>query len=487
MQLAKKFRNTFIGDRAFFSMLGAILIPIVIQNAFTQFVSLLDNLMVGRLGTESMSGVAIANQILFVFNLFVFGINACASVMGAQYAGKKDYEGVRKVLRYRLVLDFVFVTIWALVLGFFGEALIQRFLTEDGSGDLSLVLSEGLDYLRVMLLGLLPFAFSQAYASSLRENSETVFPMVTSIVAVVLNLFFNWVLIFGNLGAPELGVKGAAIATVISRFAEVLILVIGTHVGAHRASKGKTSKGIFKLFEAKVAYASGLFTHFKLSLKDFFLITRKGGMLILNETLWGLGNTILARQYSLRGLLAVSALNIGNTVNNLFMISVFSTGEAIAIVLGQRLGRGEVEEAKKCSKKLLFFTVTLCAGFGLAMAAAAPFVPLLYKTEPEVQALATKLLFVNAAYLPIEALINGCYFTLRSGGKILITMAFDSLFICLVLVPFLYALVHWTTLSFLALYLLVKLPDLIKITCGLLLVNRGKWARTLIAPSENET
>lgn len=374
-------KKNIFGDKALLKTFFAILIPIIVQNAFTQFVSLLDNLMVGRLGTESMSGVSIANQLFFVFNLTIFGVNACASILGAQYAGKRDRDGIQMTLRFRVVFGVLLTAVWLVVLIFGGEALINRFLTEDGSGDLSLVLSEGRDYLRIMLWGLIPFAIAQTYAGSLRENSETRLPMISSIAAVLVNFVFNYLLIFGKFGFPELGVRGAAIATVLSRYVEMLITVVVTHVAAsryHRKAKFDASEITPEqplTFSQRVFFAKGLYTHFKLPLSEVLHILKKGALLIMNEFLWALGNTVLARQYSLRGLTAVAALNISNTINNLFMISVFSSGAAIGIVIGQYLGRGEVEEAKDYSKKLLLFSTALCAVFGGLLAVAAPWIP----------------------------------------------------------------------------------------------------------------
>ena len=222
----KKYKEKFIGDREFYANLIRLIIPMIVQQGITSFVSLLDNVMVGRLGTESMSGVAIVNQLLFVFNLTIFGGLAGASIFGAQFYGKGDHKGVRYALRFKLIFSVLMAVIAIVALLFFNNPLISLFLTESESGgDLVLTLSEAKNYLFVMLIGLIPFSFSQSYSTTLRETGETVSPMTASIIAIVTNFVLNYILIFGSFGAPRLGVVGAAIATVISQCISAALVV----------------------------------------------------------------------------------------------------------------------------------------------------------------------------------------------------------------------------------------------------------------------
>ncbi len=206
----KALKKKYVGNRAFYRMVLAVAVPIMIQNGITNFVSLLDNIMVGQTGTEPMSGVSIVNQLLFVYNLCIFGGLSGAGIFTAQYFGQGDEGGVRDTFRYKLWLA-VIVTAGAIGLFLWkGEALIQLYLQGDaGEGDLALTLSSGLSYLRVMLLGLPAFMLAQTYTSTLRESAETLVPMRAGLAAVATNLVFNWLLIFGHLGFPRMGVTGA--------------------------------------------------------------------------------------------------------------------------------------------------------------------------------------------------------------------------------------------------------------------------------------
>ena len=216
----------FIGDRAFYKMVLAVMLPIMLQNGITNFVGLLDNIMIGQVGTDQMSGVSIANQLLLIFNLAAIGGSSAAGLFGAQFYGKRDHVGVQNVLRIKLWFSVIISVLGALIFTVFGRQLLSLFLHEGGStGNAEATLQYGLTYLNLSRFLLLPFSVVQAYSSTLRETAKTVPPMRAGLIAVFVNLFFNWVLIFGKLGMPALGVSGAILATIISRIVELVLVV----------------------------------------------------------------------------------------------------------------------------------------------------------------------------------------------------------------------------------------------------------------------
>ncbi|MCQ2386181.1 MAG: polysaccharide biosynthesis C-terminal domain-containing protein, partial [Clostridia bacterium] len=264
-----------LANKGFYKGVLAVAVPIMVQNGITNFVSLLDNIMVGKLGTETMSGVSIVNQFIFIFYLLIFGAISAAGIFTSQYHGLKDEDGVRYTFRFKVLICTVTSLVSALVFFLFDEPIINLFLYEsEGTGDLALTLAEGKKYLYVMLFGLLPYSLSQTYASTMRETGDALRPMIASIIAVAVNFVLNLSLIFGLLGFPALGAQGAAIATVISRFAELFYLVLY----AHRRKN--------KFPYLKQAYAS-----FRIPVKLFRLIFAKGMPLMLNECLWSLAMT----------------------------------------------------------------------------------------------------------------------------------------------------------------------------------------------------
>lgn len=454
------------GDKKFYAMVLSIAVPIVIQNGFTNFVSLLDNIMVGRVGTEQMTGIAIVNQLLLVFNLAIFGAISGAGIFGAQFYGCKDHKGVQRTFRFKLYICLGILLLGILVLLCAGDSLITLYLHGEGKDvELEATLGYGRQYLLVMLTGLLPFAVEEIYASTLRECGETKIPMIAGVVAVCVNLVLNYLLIFGKFGFPVLGVAGAAIATVISRYVQALIVILWTHTHAGR-----------------MPFIKGAYREFKIPAGLAGKIVRKGTPLMVNEILWAAGIAILNQCYSMRGLEALAALNISSTISNLFNVVFMSMGNAIAIIVGQFLGAGRMEEARDTDSKLIAFSVFSCLGFGAVMFALAPLFPRLYNTSefPEVPGLAASLLRVAACCMPMWAFMHTTYFTLRTGGKTIVTFLFDSVFLWCVTTPFAFVLSRFTALPIVPLYLSCQLLDLIKCAIGFVLVKKGVWVNNIV-------
>lgn len=454
----------YIGDRHFYKMLLGIVVPIIIQNGITNFVSLLDNLMVGRIGTEQMSGVAIVNQLVFVFNLCIFGAVSGAGIFTAQFFGHGDYEGVRNTFRFKFMISVAFAVIGIAVFVVGGPQLISLFLHEGGeSGNIEQTLLYGEKYLHWILLGLVPFALSQVYSGTLRETGETVVPMAAGVTAVFVNLIFNFLLIYGNFGFPKMGVEGAAIATVMSRYVELCIIAVWSHTHTE-----------------KVPYIKGVYRTLKIPAELTKQIAIKGMPLILNEALWAFGIAILNQCYSTRGLAAVAGTNISSTITNLFNVVFIAMGSALAIIVGQLLGAGKLEEARETDTKLIFASVVSCLVLGTIMALAAPLFPELYNTTDEVKELATFFIVFSAIMMPFNAFLHSAYFTLRSGGKTLITFFFDAGFVWIVSIPLAMALSRLTDMPVRMLYACCTGADLIKVVVGYILVKRGKWVVKIV-------
>ena len=352
---------------------------------------------------------------------------------------------------------------------FFDDALIGSFL-HDGSteGDLALTLERGKTYLLIMLVGLLPHAISQVYASTMRETGHTVLPMAASIVAVLTNFVLNLVLIFGHLGFPALGVAGAAIATVVSRFVEMTILVSWGHT--HKRTDCPYLKGVYRSFRIPK----------KLSLE----IARKGLPLMMNEVLWSLAITMRSQCYSMRGLDVVAALNINSTLVNLFNVVYLSLGSSIAIVVGNQLGAGEIDRAKDSARKMMAFSI-FCAGVMAVMLAVAarPF-GLLYNTTDSVRSLAAFMITVSAVTMPFSAYAHAAYFTLRTGGKVMITLLFDCVYMWSAVVPLAFILSYFTGVDIHWLFICAQGMEAAKCILGFVVLKKTNWARQLVSDKE---
>ena len=453
-----------IGTKAFYRSVLAITIPIIIQNGITNFVNLLDNVMVGRLGTEQLSGVGIANQLIFVFTLCIFGGLSGAGIFTAQFFGKGDVEGLRYSVRFKLYTVLLILAVGGAILIPFGEDLITLFLTEgDTSADTAMTLYYGREYLRVALISLIPMVLTQVYANTLRETGQTVTPMTASIVAVCANALCNWLLIFGIGPFPALGVVGAAWGTVIARVLELIIVVAWSHANTK-----------------KLPFFKGLYSSLRIPLGLVGQIFVKTLPLMVNELLWSSGMTVLTQCYSTRGLSAVAAVNIAVTIANVFNIVFLSMGSAVAIIVGNQLGAGQIEEARDTDRKIIAFSCVLCTAIGVVMAAMSPLFTVFYNVTEDVKALAASMIVVYACLMPFSSFAHNCYFTLRSGGQTFITFLFDSAYVWTVSVPVGLLLSRLTALPIIPLFIICNSVELGKCVIGFFMLKSGKWARKLV-------
>ena len=454
----------YIGDRAFYRRTAVIALPIVVQNTITSLVSLLDNIMVGQVGTLQMSGTSIVNQLLFIFMLGVYGANAGAGIFTAQFFGNSNNEGVRHTFRFKLVICTLLTALCVGIFLLFDDALIGLYLQGEGSSaDAAAILQHGKDYLYIMLWGLLPFALCNAYASTLRETGQTFIPMVGSITAVFVNLCLNWVLIFGHFGLPAMGAKGAALATVISRFVELAVVAGWTHLNP--------KKNPFIRTAFRSLYIPG---------RLLGNILRKGSPMLINEILFALGLATANQSYSTCGLDVVPALNICSTVFNLSGVTYMAMGNAVGIIMGQMMGAGKPkEEIRDTNNKLTALTLVCGLVFCGLTALLSQLFPLLYNTSDEIRTLAGRLILIDAAMIPAFAYVHASYFSFRSGGKTFITFLFDCGFLWLMLVPCAYVLSRFTGLDVVTLYLICQSLEYVKAAAGAVMLKSDFWIQNL--------
>ncbi len=445
------------------------MLPIMLQNGITNFVNMLDNIMVGSIGTAQMTGVAITNQLFFVFNLCIFGVVAGAGIFGAQFFGNNDHEGVRYTFRFKLVTGISISVIGILLFLTCGEPLLQLYLQgEANTTDAADTMQYAMQYMLVMLFGLVPFTVTQCYAGTLRECGRTAPPMIAGAIAVITNLLLNYLLIFGKLGLPELGIVGAALATAISRYVEMIILT----VWAHRHTN-------------QLPFVKGLYRSLYVPKKLIGQLTAKSLPLMLNETLWAAGIATINQCYSLRSLDAVAACNISQTFWNVFSIAYMAVGTAIAIIIGQLLGANRLTEAKHTAYRLIAVSIVLAATVAIAYGICAEFIPLAYNTTSDIRHLATRMMQVTALAMPFDAMAHSSYFVVRSGGKIMITLLFDNGFMWCGNVLIAFLLSRYTAIPILGLFAVVQAISVAKGVLGVILVRNGFWVQNIVAKPDN--
>ncbi len=442
-------------------------VPIMIQNGITNAVGLVDNVMVGSLGSETITAVSIAGQLIFVFNLAVFGGMSGPGIYGAQYFGQKNTEGFRNSMRIKHWVGLVCLLIGLTLFIFANEPLINLYLQgESANVDPVETMALAKEYLYIMLIGLPFFVFSSIYSTSLREAGNSLQPMVAGVASVVFDIVFNYLLIYGKFGFPKLGIQGAAIATVGARVVETAVIVIWTFA---KRNKFTFIQGLYKTL---------------LIPKDIAVkMIKKTIPIFANEFLWAAGIAAMTQSYSIRSLDIVAGLNISNALCNLLNVVFIALGNAVGILTGQTLGASQYEKAKKESFSLVRFTGLICLILTAVLVLISRLFPQLYNTTDEIKDYAARFIVVTALFFPVQGILNALYFTLRSGGKTLVTFLFDSVFSWVVSVPIAFFLCKFTSLPIIVIYALIQAADLIKVIIGAILIKKGVWISNLVGDS----
>lgn len=455
-----------VGDkRRFYRRVWATALPMMAQNFITMFVSMLDNLMVGQLSTAQIGSVSIINNnLLFIFYLCLFGGIAGAGIFVTQFYGSGDHDSIRQAMRFQMIISFVLTGLGIGVFLLFGDSLIGLYLQADGDPVLAAdTLHYAKKYLNIMLWGLIPYAVTNTYAGTLKVCGHPTVAMVASLGATAANLVGNWLLIFGNLGCPALGIEGAAIATVLSRFVEAGILVAWTHLSTK-----------------KVPYIRGLYRSMHISGKLLKAIATKGLPLLLNETMWSFGMAFLNQCYSVWGQDVNAAMGICSTLFNLAAVSFKALGSTVGIITGQLLGADvPSKDVRRANNRMTWLCLGTGAVFGLLMAAANGLFPRLYQTTDSVRAIASGLILIAACDVLLQAYIYPVYFTLRAGGKTMITFFFDCGAIWILSLPLAYILSRFSSLHVFTIYAIVTGVDAVKCLIGIFMLKSNTWMQKL--------
>lgn len=446
-----------ISNKEFFKKITFIALPIAIQSVIASSLSLVDNLMVGRLGEAELAAVGIATQIYFVHWMLVFGFTSGVSTYMAQFLGAKDERGMKKTIGIALAVCFSVSVIFFLVAEFF-SAYVMRIFTSD-----ELLIRMGADYIKIAAPSLLTVSITVPFQTALRVTKQTHIPLFISIAVFSTNTFLNYCLIFGNFGMPKLGVSGASLATMIARTLEILTVLTVVFVFKNRV-------------------AAGLGVYFSWSRELFLRVIRNAVPTMLNETLWGLGNAMYVAAYARLGVTAYAAVQVGTVINSLFSMAGFSLGDAALILVGEKLGEGDTKYALELGKKILKTAIVTGIIFGIGLIAVSQkLVPLFDLTEKG-REYAIIIIAIDAVFLAL-VLYNGICVVglLRAGGDTLFAMLIETGSIWLYAVPMAFA----TALLFhLPVYLVmfcVKTEEILK--CAILTkrVISQKWVKNVVS------
>lgn len=453
----KAFKN-----KDFLMTMTKLAIPITIQSFITSSLNLVDNLMVGKLGEESIASVGLANQYVFIFTLCIMGINAGASVFMSQFWGKKDVKNIKKVLGLDISIGFIVSSIFALGAGIFSYE-IMKILSNDIN-----VIELGSNYLKVVAISCIFTNFTQAYSSALRSTEQPKVPMYASIVGVLINAFLNWVFIFGNLGFEAKGVGGAAFATTIARLIEMIFIISFVYLKNNKVASNLKELTSFDFNFVKI--------YFKTSWS-----------VIANEIIWSLGMTAYSIAYARIGTNAVASMQIATTLNNMFMVFLIGLATASSIMIGNKIGSNQEKTAKLYAKDIAVISVLIGFILGVIIYITAPLVLTPFNVSSETYLDTVKVLRVIAIFFTIRAfnmvMIVGVF---RGGGDTTYSMLVQCGTIWLYAVPIAFLGATVFSLPVYGVYFLICTEEFLKIIFELARLKSGKWIKNVIGDIENE-
>ena len=438
----------------------AIALPIMLQQLIQSMVSLIDNFMVSGLGDISMSGVNVAGQVLFVFMIYVNTICMSGGIFMTQFFGAKDKEGMGQAFRFKLVMGLVSVLPYFLVCVIFPRQVLSLMLI--GNTQAEQILDEGVRYMKIAFFMGPPMTVSMCVASSLRDMGSVKVPLIVTVVATLTNTFFNWLLIYGNLGFPRLEVEGAAIATVIARGVELVIFI---------------AVYVWKKPEFSVRLP-GLF---RIDGKLFREILKKGSLVLFCEMVGVLSETITTAIYNGRGgAEVVSGMASSFAIANLFFVAFGGIYSATGVIIGKTLGEGNLARARREKTWLLsgsaIFGIFM-AGFGFVTTLLVPVV--FVHLSGSAIGICRRMVMLMALFMPVWVYMNAQQAVARAGGDTAMGAYTDSMLTIFVMLPMLFALGMFTDIGPVMMYLGVKLLDLVKVVVFHIWLKKERWLRNL--------
>lgn len=449
----------YFGDRAFFKMTLFIAIPLLLQQLFSNAVSLLSNLMIGQLGDYALAGVATVNRYFSIATFGTMGVIAATAVFMAQFYGADDKEHMKQTFHFMLLASSTIVGIF-IVFGFLFPETIIRFFVDD-----PLVVEQGLKYIYICGLTFIPNMITLAIAGSMRATGDSKTPLVASVISMLTNAFFNYCLIYGNLGFPRLEVTGAAVGALIARIVELIFMLYFLKVGNHA-------------FYAPLRL-------FKITKNLSKRIIQKALPLAFNEVLWAFGMALLLKFYATRGPSVISGYSIASTVSDMFFTMNAGMSVAATILVSQPLGANKLDEAKSNGFKLMGFSVVLSMVFGVLLFASTFVIPYIYNVSSEAMWTAQTFLRIQSPLFGIYVMNTTCYFLLRAGGDTKSTLMLDSGYMWCVNLVAVGLATYFTPLGIIGLYIVGQSTDIVKLFVAQWFVHKEKWVRNLTHVDDN--
>lgn len=449
-----------IGHWQFYKKAIAIALPVMLQQFITALVSLIDNFMVSGLGDSMMAAVNVANQINFLFIVLLTVISSAGGIYLAQYKGANDPSGMQQAYRFKIILSFSVGVLYMLMLFFSPQTIID--LMTHGNSAQGEIVAHSSTYMKMLSFTALFMPFSFAIGSSFRETGKPVVPLIISVIATLINTFLNWVLIYGNLGAPRLEVEGAAIATVTARAIEAIAFIV------------------YAKFKKEHFYV-GLRKLHKVNLKMFFEIIRKSILIFCAEITWAMSEMVVTSLYNSRGGAEnVAGMGSAFAIANIFFLLFAGIQTATVVLVGNRLGAGHLDEAQSRAKWIMSGSFMAGIVIGIIEALSSLAIPFIYSNlTSESHSISQTLIIIISCYMPFWALLNSQFAVSRSGGDALFGVVVDIPVSALLFAPLAAYLTYHTDVSAPWIFGIAKLTDFIKEALAIYILKKKRWVRKL--------
>lgn len=450
-----------INNRELIGMLTKVALPIALQSLIGSSLSFIDNLMVGSLGELELNAVGVSVQVFFIYWMLLYGFTGGSATFISQFYGVKDFKNIRKTTGFALTVSMGMGLLFFIAGMMFPEYILRIFTKYPE------VIDVGVDYVRIGSFTFLMLAITQPFTVALRATQQSALPLVASIIALATNTGLNYVLIFGKLGAPALGVRGAALATAIARFIEMGII-------------------LFEVFGLRNKIAG--------SMKEFFSYNRALAAKVVrnalpttsNETLWGIGTSLYVAAFARIGITEGAAIQACNTINNMFCLAAFSIGDAVLILVGQKLGEGKLDMAYDMAKKMVKMGVAIGIVFGLGVIAAGKPLIGLFDFSSQGADYAFKILVIYGLTMWLSV-YNGIHVTgtLRCGGDTKFAMITETSTVWCIGVPIAFIASLYLQLPIFLAVAAVKLEEVVKAVFLTKRFYSKKWLRNVITGIDN--
>lgn len=451
--------------KEFTKKLFLIALPITIQSLISTSVNMVDTFMIGKLGEYQIASLGVANQIFFMFNLLIMGLNSGANVLISQYYGfiksttgaiVEEYKNkIKELIGYSLSLGLITSLLFIVALFLAKDHVIRVF------NDNPFVIKYGLDYLYIVIFSYIFTAISQCYGISYRSIEKSYIPMITSFIAVIANIILNYILIFGKLGAPELGVKGAAIATLIARIIEVVIILIIVY--------GKTP--LFRIALKNITHLSKTFVK---QVNETIL------PVVINEMCWGFGMVVYAIIYGRIGVTALASIQICTSIQNVFMVIFFGISHAASVMIANKIGESDMEGTKAYASYFIKTSLGIGIAIGVLLFLFKGFILSFFDVSLEVFTSSDNILMLSAIIFPVRfiniLLIVGI---LRGGGDTKAALYFEMVTMWVLGVPMALVGAFLFKLNVEYVYGLVLIEEFIKFFCCIIRYRSFKWINNL--------